>query len=217
MHEYKLTLHSKDTGENISLSGKFAGGDWECLVRFTQYASELLKTKFVQDGMASSLSINWNNKSGMTVSTKLPPWEDVIVFFHKFRPIGLQSESTCFHNICNVVAKELAHPYIRNMIREQHERYSGKKMQKLFQIKSNDVVLNSEKTLYNWLNSYEYHHDEDKRKLIESLHTILPLEASKAIFIALLSDKAIAIYSINILVKVILGKQKGLTTKIQVD
>ena len=165
-HEYKLKLILTDTNENISLSGKFEDEDWERFEKFAQYADELLKTKFAQEEMPASLSIRGDNKSGiMTVSTELPPWDNVIVFLHKFRPIGLESESTYFHKICSLLTKELAHPYVRSMIKEQREIYSGKGLQSQIQIQSNEVVLNSEKVLYDWLNAYEYHRNKEKQRI----------------------------------------------------
>ncbi len=208
-HEYKLTLTREDTGENISLSGKFENEDWERLEAFAQYADELMHTKLVQNGMPASLNIHLDKESGMAVSTKLPPWDDVTVFLHKFRPIGLQSESTNLYKICSILSRKLTHPYFRYMIEEQHDIYSGKELQAQFRIRSNDILMNSEKVLYDWLNSYEYHRVKEKREFIDSLHTMLPLEASKVIFLTLLTDKARAIYNIAAFVRVVLGKQKS--------
>jgi hypothetical protein len=207
-HEYKLTL-LKNTDEIASLSGKFEDEDWGRLEEFTQYADELLKTKFVQDGMSTSLKINWVKGSGMVISAKLPPEDDVTVFLHRFRPIGLQSESTYFFKICNILTKEVVHPYFRSMIEEQREIYAGKRIQAQYQIKSDNVVLNSEKVLYDWLNAYEYHREKKKREFIDSLHTMLPLEASKVLFLSLLTDKTMAIHNVAELTRVVLGKQKS--------
>lgn len=214
-HEYELTLLPENKGEEISLTGTFEDEDWERLEEFAQYADELLKTKFVQDGMPASLNIRWDEKSGMCVSPKLPPWDDVSVFLHKFRPIGLLSESTYFFKICNILTKELAHPYFRSMIEEQREIYGGTRMQAQFQIKSNEVILNSEKVLYDWLNAYEYHRDREKREFIDSLHTMLPLEASKVLFLALLTDKTMAINNVAAITRVVLGKQKELKLQLR--
>lgn len=151
----------------------------------------------------------------MQVSATLPPWDDVIVFLHKFRPIILQSESTYFHKICNILRKELKPPYLRAMIDLQRDVYSGKKLQTQYQIRVDDVVLNSEKALNEWLNSYEYHRDKGKRTFIASLHTMFPLDASKAIFVNLLIDKAHAVYNMVALIRVVLSKQKSFEGRIQ--
>jgi len=97
----------------------------------------------------------------------------------------------------------------------QREIYNGKRTQSAFQIKSNDTVLNSEKVLNDWLNSYEYHRDKEKRKFIESLHEMFPLEASKVIFLGLLSDKTQAIINVAKFIRVVVGKQESVEGKIR--
>lgn len=209
-YEYKLTLTIKDTGEKVSLSGSVQEDTWNLLNEFLEYVEDLLNTKFVKNGMPASLNIKMEQGADMVVSTKLPDWDDVSVFLHKFRPLGLQSENTNFYKVCNILAKELTHPYFRNMIDEQREIYSGKRTQSMFRVQSNEVVLNSEKILYDWLNSFEYHRDKEKRQFIQSLHEMFPLDASKVLFLGLLSDKTQAIRNIAILVRVLVGKQKSL-------
>jgi hypothetical protein len=214
-YEYDLTLTITDTGENISQRGRFEADAWNLLGEFLQSADDLMSTKFVKDGMPAKLNIKGDHVSGIQVHTELPNWDDVTVFLHKFRPLGLESESTYFYKICSILTKELTHPYFRNLIGEQREIYSGKRAQKTFRIQSDDVVLNSEKILYDWLNSYEYHRDKEKRQFIESLHQMIPLDASKVLFIGLLSAKAQAIFNIAILVRVILGKQRSFESQIR--
>ncbi len=132
-----------------------------------------------------------------------------MAFLHRFRPLGLQSESTNFNRICSLLTKEIADPYFRSMIDLQRDIFSGKVLQTQFRIWSDDTVLNSEKVLYDWLNAYEYHRDKEKREFIESLHTMIPLDASKVLFIALLTEKTKAINNVAALVAVIVGKQKS--------
>lgn len=208
-YEYQLTLQINDTRENILLNGNFQADAWNLLNEFLEYSYDLLNTKFVRDGMPAALNIKWEQNSDIIFSTKLPSWDDVTVFLHKFRPIGLQSEGTNFNKICNILKKELAHPYFRNFVDQQQEFYSGKRMQTVIKFQSDNVVLNSEKVLNNWLNSFEYHRDKEKRQFIESLHEIFPLDASKVLFLILLSDKTQAIDNIAGLIRVVVGKQKS--------
>jgi hypothetical protein len=209
-YEYKLTLTRKDTGETVPFSGKFEREIWERLEEFSQYADKLLATKFVQEGMPAALKIRWDAISGLKASPQLPLWDDVTVFLHKFRPIGLESEGTNFFKICNFLTKEITNPDFRSMIELYRELYNGKQFQLQFQIQSDEVVLNSEKVLWDWLNSYEYHRNKEKREFIDNLHAVFPLDASKVLFLSLLTDKTRAIAGVAALVQVILGKQKSL-------
>lgn len=211
VHEYKLDIQIEETGETISLSGQFGDEEWNLLEEFVTCEEELEKTKFVQNGMPSSLKMESDDQGNVRVSVKLPPWEDAQAFLHVFRPILLQSEATNFYKICNILSKELNHPYFRGLVAFQREIYSGKRFQEQVILKSEEVILNSEKVLHDWLNSYEYHRDKDKRKFIDSLHALLPLEASKVIFLSLLTDRMQAVYNLALIVRVMLGKQKSVT------
>ena len=214
MARYKLKLERADSGESVSVAGQFEYEEWGRLEAFIQYVDEVLDTSYVRSGMPASLKLKWEQGSDVEILTKLPPWDAVIVFLHKFRHIGLQSERTNFYRICNILAKELTHPYLRDMIDRQREIYSGKKLRGQFQILSDNVLLNSEKVLYDWLNGYEYHHDTEKREFIESLHTLLPLEVSKVVFLALLKEKTIASCNLASIMRVLLGEQDSFTGSI---
>ena len=144
----------------------------------------------------------------MQVGTKLPHWDDVIVFLHKLRPFVLQNEATNFYRVNNILAKTIEQPFLRSFIAEQRRIYSGQRMQEMVRISSNDVVLNSEKVLFDWLNAYEYHRDKDKKAFIDELHQMFPLDATKAILLHLLSEKARAIYNLTGFIRVLIGKQR---------
>jgi hypothetical protein len=64
-----------------------------------------------------------------------------------------------------------------------------------------NVVLNSEKTLQNWLNAYVFHKDKNKTKIINDLHDeFFPLEMSKALWLSLLQDQANAVIGLTSLI-----------------
>jgi hypothetical protein len=108
------------------------------------------------------------------------------------------------------VSKELDDPYFMGIIQEQREIYGGKRLQERFGIRVNNDLVNSEKVLYDWLNSHEYHRDKGKREYIKGLSEVLPFEALKAIFVFLLMEKVRAIHDFDELVRVVLGKTKRL-------
>ena len=53
------------------------------------------------------------------------------------------------------------------------------------------------------------------REFIDSLHTMLPLEASKVLFLILLTDKLQAIHNVTAFIRVVLGKQKSVEGTVQ--
>lgn len=206
--KYELSLINDETGETVSVSGEFSDEEVRVLEAFIKEADEVWNTDFIQTGEKGKLNIQWDHKTGTQISTVLPEWNQVVIFLHKFRPILLQNERTNFYKIHNLLAKKLDHPNFRNSLGVQHELYSGKTTQSEFQVRSNEVLLNSEKVLFDWLNSHEYHREEDKREFIESLHQMIPLDASKVIFLRLLIHKALATIHLADLIRVVLRKQK---------
>lgn len=206
--KFELSLIIDETGGTVSISGEFSDEEVKLLEAFAREADEVWNTDFIQTGEKGKLNIQWDHETGTKVTAVLPEWNQVIIFLYKFRPILLQNEKTNFYKIHNLLARKLDHPHFRNSLGVQHELYSGKTAQAEVQIRSNEVLLNSEKVLFDWLNSHEYHRDDDKREFIESLHQMISLDASKVIFLKLLFHKAIASHNVSDLIKVLLGKQK---------
>ena len=206
--EYKVELINDETGETVSVSGELSDEEVKLLEAFVKYADEVWDTDFMKSEERGQFTVQWDEESGTKFTTVLPDWKEVIVFLHKFRPILLNNEKTNFYKIHNLLAKKLDHPTFRNSLGMQHEQYSGKTAQAEFQLRSNKVLLNSEKVLFDWLNSHEYHREEDKQEFIESLHQMIPLDVSKVIFLRLLIDKSLASVNLADLIRVILGKQQ---------
>jgi len=210
-----LKINTIDNNAPIEFCGTIEDSDWDILNKFTQYAEELLTSNWAKNGFPASLKIHWEQGSTIQVDTQLPLWDDVEVFLHRFRPFILQNEETNFYRIGNYLYKLIDQPYLRSFISNQREIYSGKMMQNFVKISSNDVLLNSEKVLLDWLNAYEYHRDSQKKAFIDELHQMFPLGASKVIFLQLLSDKAAAIYNMTGFIRVILNKQSNFDMKIR--
>jgi hypothetical protein len=90
-------------------------------------------------------------------------------------------------------------------------------MQEMIKISSNDVVINSEKVLLDWLNAEEYHRDKDKKEFLEELYKSFPEEASKTIFLNLLRDKTQAIYNLAGLCRVVIGKNHNFNLRVKAN
>jgi hypothetical protein len=207
--KFKLQLESD--GGNSEVSGEFTDEERDRLRLFVQYSDEVSKTRLVQNGDWGGFEIRYDEKTGYSYKATLPPWDDVIIFLHKFRPLLLETEATSFYKIQSLLGKVLDHPVLRVLLRAQRELYSGKTFQGQVQVLSNSVLLNSDKVLSDWLNAYEYHREKEKREFIDSLHKMIPLDISKAIFLGLLRDKSIAVLNVTEFIKVVQGAQQVLS------
>jgi hypothetical protein len=170
-----------------------------------------MRTKFVQDGMPASLRIKWAEGAPLVFETSLPNWDDVVVFLYYLRPLYLQSEHATFHAACNVLSKSIPSPHIRSMVQLHRDIYSGKLMRTEISISANDTVVNSEEVLAAWLNAHEYHRDPDKKAFLAEVNRVMPMDASKVLFISLLTEKVKAIASVAEFVAVVLGERKSVT------
>jgi hypothetical protein len=214
--KYKLSMTINDTGESVSQEVELSDDEISALEAFVAEADQVWNTDFIHARERGAFTIKGDAESDqVTLSVTLPDWNQVTVFLHKLRPLLLKDEKTNFYKIRNLLAKKLDNPHFRNLLTQYHQLYSGKKAQSEVQIKSNEILLNSEDTLLDWLNSYEFHRNEDKRKFIESLHQMLPLHVSKVIFLRLLLDKAEAIHRLADFIRVLLGKSQEIGVQLK--
>jgi len=204
-HKVTLFLSGENTEVPVQVEGEIPDTEWEILQSFHLYSNQLLATKFVQDGMPSSLKIKGSSDGPISFETQLPIWDDVVLFLHYLRPLYLQSETANFHSACNILARDLSHPQIRSMIQLQKDIFSGKLLRTAIRISVDDTVVNSEEVLSAWLNSHEYHRDPIKRRFIDTINQMLPLDASKVLFIQLLAEKVSAIEAMSSFTAVVLG------------
>lgn len=192
MIKKEFTQIDDKTGKQKVIKCEFENKEWEKLLSFLEYTKELRKTDIVQKGAPGGLKINYEKNKGMTYSVNLPPDDSILALIHRLRPFILKKEPTFFHNTSNVLKRRLSDEQIRVFITYLKDLFDGKFMQAV-KISSNNQLINSEKILQKWLNGFEYHKDEGKRKEILNLHKLFPLDASRAIFVMMLYDKVRAI------------------------
>jgi hypothetical protein len=177
---------------------------------FLREVDLLWELPIVQAGVPASYGVEWKDGEVVLLDWSLPPVEEIAALLHRLRPFILTNEPYSFDRVCGVLGKRLRRPFVLRLLKEARELYSGKRMQTRIQILSQEILLNSETTLMNWLNSHEYHRDKDKAAELDRLHKVFPLESSKAIFVLLLSDKLEALAETADLVELILGKREHL-------
>ncbi len=207
-YKHDLTIRINQT-DDINLSLQFTDEEYELLKDFVNYADEVFQTNFVKNRNFGKLMSQSDGQNDLRFTTELPNRDETSFFIYKLRPIVLQNEGTHFHKIRKLLGLKIDNSDIRGFLKLQKEMFDGKRLRN-FQILSDESILNSEKTLFDWLNAYEYHRDKDKQKLIENLHRIIPLEASKVLFLSLLLEKAKAIFNLADFIDLLTGKIKKL-------
>lgn len=212
---FNVTFIDKSSRDKVCLKGEFDDAEWSRLLSFAECADELKRLRAVQEGLNVKYSIHWNEQTGLHHKCLLPPDDVIAALLHRLRPFVLQDEPTYFFRVCKIITKRLNHHKFRAAIKHIQDLFSGKDFQSLIVIRSNEVVLNSDAALMKWLNAFEYHRDTKKREELESLHWLLPLESSRALFVSMMIDKAKAALKVAEIIRAF-EKRQGTTVSVRV-
>jgi hypothetical protein len=204
---WNCDLRNNADGARISFEAHFTDSEEARLRAYDQYTDELKEISIVQHGAPGQLQLVLREGEGVIVTTELPSDEQVYALLHCLRPFVLENEDTHFPRVARTIGHRANNEWIRLFLRIQRDLYMSKRPQQMIKYISQDTQINCEATLLQWLNAYGYHRDADKRRALEDLHRLLPLEASRAIFITMLYDKTDAIRNLHSLVRLILRKQ----------
>ena len=207
-YEAKAYLTTGQGGEKYAVSGTFDDQEWKALLEFVQYAKDLQALQLVSQGGPGKLSLSYTAESGLSYLVDLPPEDQILALLHRLRPFVLNDEPTNYYRVYNHLTRRFDDKPFRHFLKSLRGYYSGKRMQAIVLIQSNEALINSEETLMKWLNAHEYHKDRDNQAELESLHQVLPLETSRAIFVMMLYDKVRAIFVVANLINVMAGEQE---------
>lgn len=196
---YYFYLINNKTKSKYKVEGNFTVEELEKLRNYIDYTQELLKSNFLKSSIKFSVSLG--SDTGTEFSREIPSEEIMSDFFIKIRPFILKKEPTYFYSICNLLSKQFNNDKLNIIIKDFRDLYSGVHFQKFVKFESNQVILNSEKTLQDWLNAYIYHKDKIKQQKLEALHdSIFPFEMSVSLWLLLFQDQAKAILNLSSLI-----------------
>jgi hypothetical protein len=200
-----LTLQLQDKDGNAvgaAQAVSFEDAEWTLLTRFRQFSAEVAETPIMLEGRRVSTSLSFDFTTGAeSHAVVVPPKPEIQALLHVMRPFVLQHEPTAFNRIVNILEKCIPDPRMRAVLERQKELFSGKNFQQQVKMTASsapgtEAVLNSEETFQLWLNTHEYHRDEDKQAAMEELQALLPFDWLRAMFISMLFDRALAVINI---------------------
>lgn len=193
---------------DVIVSGAFADEEYKTLeMYFAQYA-EFADSKPIKSGIPCSISVEYDADKGLRVSSKLPSKDDLSILLHRLRPFILQKEPASFIKITCILNRYVSEPQFRLFMQKQRELYDGSQVQRIFRVVSNSVIVNSERILYDWLNSHEYHRDPDKRASIDNLFKRMPSELLQGLLVSMIVDKVRAVCNVASVVAVVIGRSE---------
>ncbi len=203
--QFQLTM-KRDSGDDNVISGALTDEEHATVVRYLENYDRLSESKPLREGIPCSISINSTEEEGVEVTANLPDSDTLSVLLHRLRPFILQNEPASFATVIAIVARRFDDIQLRLLLTKQRQLYDGRKSQRLITLTSNDVIVNSEKVLYDWLNAHEYHGDPDKREVVDGLFDRMPSDLVRGILISMLVDKTLAVRNLaSILASLLAG------------
>lgn len=197
----KLSFPSPETSEKVRVVAEIPDNEWAILLDFVQYADKLLQGDEVPAVLQARVSIK-GNKEGIRCTAAPMPSDGVIdILLFRLRPFVLQdNEPTNFYAVCKILKRYIEANEFRTLFDRLHSLFSGKDFQQQVKIETFAVdapdkryVLNSDDSFIKWLYAFQYHRDAKKKKQIQEICGMLPMEYANAIFIQMLIDKIKAI------------------------
>ena len=158
-----LQLKILESGEIEKVEFFLKNKDRETLINFFHEVNELLETGFLN--FTSNLTVNFDFvKNKGKFEGILPPKNVINSFLHRFRPFWLDESELYYYKILKILHQTLPNNFVRLLLNEQKDILSGKSEQKYLIITSNGENINTNHMLNIWLNAYQYHRDDGKKK-----------------------------------------------------
>jgi hypothetical protein len=198
--------------------------DWKTLQRFTKYAGRLRDTSLVKEGIPASLSLNWTEKEGLKIEAKVPEAEKIDSMLMKLRgPFLLKKERTFFPRVRNILYKAVESSVFRKHLDTLLYLFSGRRLHSLLVAGASTsdypegVIINSEEMLDVWLNGCQFHVEEEKEKIFDAMHGLLPPDSSIALLLFLVTDKVRAILGLERLISLFSGQRETIFAEVLLE
>jgi hypothetical protein len=205
MPKFQLTRRAEGRPD-VVIQGEFADSEHVLLTRFLEQYEQLAESKPLREGFPCRLAVKWSRDKEFRVETTLPDNDTLGILLHRLRPFILENESATFKNIVSIIGKCVDDPPLRELLKRERRLYDGRDFQQQVKIATDDIIVNSEQLLYDWLNSHEYHRDPDKRQSVGRIFQRMPGGFMRGVLVSMLVDKVRAIRNVASIVAVLLNK-----------
>jgi hypothetical protein len=190
-------LRVPDAEEFETVEVKFTPDELPCLRQFIECSDALCRTSIVKRGFPITINLSYG-EGKLAANWSRPTDDEMAAYLLRYRPFGLQNESTYFYKIVNILSKRIDNTNFRSSLRSLRDMFSGKHMQDTtLKVEANNVILNSDTFFMDWLNGYQYHRAPDAIQKVEAVHTIMPLRFTEALMVTLMSEKTGAITRVS--------------------
>jgi len=210
MYSRKIKLgKSLDALEIVDISIEDA--DWALLIDFLAEVDRLEESHILSD-FSIHFSIHLGENTVSFTDSTIPTDDRIAAYLHGCRPFILKKERTYFYKICKVITKNVQLPQIECVVDRQKKLFSGESFFSTIQLYYGNIRLNDDNMVKKWLNSYEYHRDQNKRNDLDQAIEPYKINDIKPLFVSMVIDKMNAVRDIAQLVRVFSGQEKNIIT-----
>ena len=213
MKKGKITIIDPESGEERDVEHEFIDAETQRLRDFVAFTRELIDTQYFKEDRQASLEVKWDDSKGVRVEPYAPAAEVCDALLFRLRPFVLRVEPTFFPSVCSLIGKRVQDPLIHKVLRGQNDQWQGKHFRSIFKVSDNFGILNSDKSVMDYLNGFEYHRDAEKRERLEPTRKFFGDVGLRALFLLLIADKARAIMTIGALCEFLLGARKTIVLR----
>lgn len=189
--------------------GEFSDEEAALLRTYLDQYEAVAASPTLNSGLPCSIRLKWQGQQA-AIETELPDADTLGLLLHRMRPFILQNEPASFLVVSSLIGRKVELQPIRDMLGRLRRDFDGRSFRETIQIDVNDIMLNSDRTLTDWLNSHEYHRDPEKRETVQELLDALPGELARGVFVSMVIDKMRACANLAKLVAVLLNRQSQL-------
>jgi hypothetical protein len=194
----RVAMHVEhtDTGAREVITANLTREEADDLRDFNACVEELRSARLVQKGLGIKWSITFQTGDRPRNPEPLPEEIELREFLLVMRPFLLHRERTSFNQVRGLLRRRLNHPYTAWYLKRLHQQYSGDYSRRLFEVRYDGNVLNSERTFLLLLNGYWFHKDREKQFSLAELRKAFPPDISDAVFTEMLTNKAVAVLNL---------------------
>lgn len=185
----------------VRVSGELDDSECDMLQLYFEKYGRLVSSPALADLTRSDAIVRWNGISAL-VKVDLPEDDTMAVLLHRLRPFILSREPASFHKVLAMLRRRIGCPEVRDWLKEERAVFDGRRL--TLGLKHADGPIQLDHALSEWLNSHEYHSDDDKMATVAGLRSAFPKPVVDGLFVSLLVAKIQAIRSVAALVSMVL-------------
>ncbi|ARC19794.1 hypothetical protein ABLB37_22800 [Vibrio parahaemolyticus] len=195
-----------ESGEEFTINGELTDDELLTITNFVQSAEKLLECRLVQCGNFLPKKITWNQVSGFDIcEVNEIDFEALFACLHLSRPFILQKEPWSYNSVSGILGRVFSHhSEVKRELKGLRKIYSDGALSYYFDISIQEKSIFDESRFLSWLNSYQYHRDQDKSVLYDELKSSFSENGAHHIMLIRLHGKLQAIEQLTHLCKVII-------------